>query len=152
MLPTTALLHQPRIARVHYRLITKLQFRGVYGTTNNRFVVGMTVYGTTNNRFVVGMTTGRGTRSRIGTWHTTRTSSCGRLGTGSRSMRVPHTTSTPSTSTCGGFTGLRGQISSPCTLRRRLTRTTRKMWSKMCMTLPLGTTHNYREPCFKDTW
>ena len=41
-LPTTALLHQPRIARVHYRLITKLQFKGVYGTTNNHFVAGMT--------------------------------------------------------------------------------------------------------------
>ena len=33
-LPTTALLHQPRIARVRYRLITKQQFRGVCGTTN----------------------------------------------------------------------------------------------------------------------
>ena len=50
-LSTTALLHQPRIARVRYRLITKLQFRGVYGTTNNRFVAGMTE--------------GRGTRPRI---------------------------------------------------------------------------------------
>ena len=33
----------------------------------------------------------------------------------SRSMRVPHTTSTPSTSTCGGFTGLRGHIKPPYT-------------------------------------
>ena len=29
-LPTTALLHQPRIARVRYRLITMLQSRGVW--------------------------------------------------------------------------------------------------------------------------
>ena len=33
-------------------------------------------------------------------------------------MQVPHTTNTPSTSTCGGFIGLRGHISSPRTLRR----------------------------------
>ncbi|XP_066377316.1 uncharacterized protein [Miscanthus floridulus] len=48
--------------------------------------------------------------------------------------------------------GLRGHISSPRTLTWRLTRTRRKMSSKMCTTLPLGRTHSWREPRFKDTW